>query len=199
MALGYLGLNYTSKVLPYNDEMTPVKLTGKKMLPIIDINGQILNESLDIITILDKEKKILNMDMFQTQEFDKFESLLNQIGSLVHSLAMPYWIYTPEFSDSSRNYFQKKKEEKRGPFKELINKQSSFIFSLEILLRDLEKNLTPFYKSAQFSIYDILLASHLWGLYTVCEFQFTPPVHQYLQRIKKICHFNYHEDFWRSK
>lgn len=197
MALGYLGLSYHSQVLPYDDEATPIKLTGKKMLPIIEIDGKIMNESLDIISVVDKNKKIINENITKTQEFEQFDLLLNQIGPLIHSLAMPYWIYTPEFSDSARKYFQKKKEEKRGPFNELIKNQASFFRSLEIKLLEIEKNLEPFYKSNQFGIYDIMLAAHLWGLYTVSEFQFSPLIHTYLQNIKKICHFNYHEDFWR--
>jgi glutaredoxin 2 len=196
MALGYLNLPYKSVVLPYDDETTPLKLTGKKMLPIIEKNGKAINESLDIIALID-EKNLLNGSEVQTQsEFSQFSELLNKLGSNVHSLAMPYWIYTPEFNESSRAYFQKKKEEKRGPFNKLVQRSEEFISPLLNDLKEVEKNLYPFYKSEHFSLYDILLASHIWGLYVVPEFQFPEKVHHYLQEVKKVTKFNYHKDFW---
>ena len=197
MALGLLKLDYTSRVLPYDDEATPIKLTGKKMLPILEHDGRVMNESLDIIAFLDQNNILRTKETIKTEDFKKFEDLLNSLGNQVHSLAMPYWIWTPEFNEQSRMYFQKKKEEKRGPFKELVKNKSVFIKELEKFWPDLEANFKPFYQSSELSLYDILLASHLWGLYVVPEFQFPVSVHQYLQRVKNACGFDYHKDFWR--
>src|SRR5665647_414680 len=119
MALGYLELSYSSQVLAYDDEMTPVKLTGKKMLPILTHEQGSINESLDIITYLDKSNEFKT----RTLSLLELETRLNTIGTPVHSLAMPYWIYTPEFNERSRAYFQSKKEEKRGPFRDLVKMQ----------------------------------------------------------------------------
>lgn len=197
MTLGLLNLPYESIVVPYNDEKTPVELTGKKMLPIMSINGKAMNESLDIMEALDKGN-ILKVAAFKTSpESAGFNELLNNLGANVHNLAMPYWIYTPEFDETSRNYFQKKKEIKRGPFKELVHNRAQYEQEMMKDLFVLNSDLRPFYKSSTFTVYDILLASHLWGLYVVPEFQFPEQVHQYLQKIKDICHFNYHIDFWR--
>jgi glutaredoxin 2 len=197
LTLGYFRLPYQSVVLPYNDEATPVTLTGKKMLPILSYDNGVLNESLDIIALLDEKNILSTHEVINSPDFKQFEILLNQIGGPVHSLAMPYWIYTPEFNSESRNYFQSKKELKRGPFKELVKNQASFNQELIPLLEEIEQKMTPFYQSNKFGLKDILLASHLWGLYIVPEFQFSTKIHDYLQGIKSICHFNYHEDFWR--
>lgn len=196
MAFGYLNLKYESKVLPYDDETTPIKLTGKKMLPILAHENGAMNESLNIIAFVDKSNELKVNEIVHSSSFKEIEDLLNRIGSPVHSLAMPYWIYTPEFTESSRTYFQKKKEEKRGPFSELVKNQKNFIDELIPSLKTIEENLKPFYKSSAFSFQDILIASHLWGLYVVPEFQFTEKIHQYLQTIKQNCRFNYHQDFW---
>lgn len=193
MTLGLLEIPYESVVLPYDDEKTPVQLTGKKMLPALRHDGGVLNESLDIMALVDK-KNVLKV---KETPLEEFELLLNRLGSSVHSLAMPYWIWTPEFNDQSRTYFQKKKEEKRGPFKDLVKNQHTFIAKLEAEWPALEKDLKPFYKSDFLTVKDILLAAHLWGLYVVPEFQFPPNIHAYLQAVKKKCRFNYHEDFWR--
>ncbi len=165
------------------------------MLPIMVSDGNVMPESLDIIEALDKENKLHIAEIKSSSEFKTFEELLNKLGSNVHSLAMPYWIYTPEFDEKSREYFQKKKELKRGPFNNLVHNRKKF--EMEIL-EDLEGiELKPFYKSKTFSAYDIMLASHIWGLYVVPEFQFSAKIHSYLQSVKDICQFDYHQDFWK--
>lgn len=196
MGLGLLKLNYISIVVPYNDESTPTKLTGKKMLPIMLYDdGFAQNESLDILKKLDTHN-LLNWPLYE-QEKLTFDPLLDRLGAPVHSLAMPYWIWTPEFNEQSRVYFQKKKEVKRGPFKDLVKNKQQFIRDLNPILEALCNDLKPFYKNDCLSILDIMLAAHLWGLYIVPEFQFPPLLHAYLMRVKAETSFNYHEDFWR--
>jgi len=195
MAMGHLGLSYKSVVIPYDDEDTPKRLTGVKMLPIMDIDAKAMNESLDIIKRFDINQELRFNDLDQSHAH--VESLLNKIGSLVHNMAMPYWIHTPEFNESSRQYFEAKKSAKRGPFKHLVWRRQEFEDELQMLLKEFALSLTPFYHSKHFGIIDIMIASHLWGMYIVPEFQFSTEVHQYLQRVKTLCKFNYHEDFWR--
>jgi glutaredoxin 2 len=196
MALGFLELPYESIVLPYDDEKTPVELTGKKMLPIAVLDGTASNESLDIISLLDKNDRLKLSVTLYNNTFLELNALLNKWGEQIHNLAMPYWIWTPEFSPASRYYFQSKKEMKRGPFKELVQKRSLFEEKLQHDLEILKKELKPFYQSDKMTIYDILIASHLWGLYVVPEFQFSQELHNYLQKVKSLCHFDYHKDFW---
>ncbi len=196
MGFGFLGISYESHVTPYDDESTPLKLTGKKMLPIVEFNGRAMNESLDILKLNDPK------NLLKWEELTKNEAVLNplldKIGSPVHSLAMPYWIWTPEFNESSRQYFQSKKEIKRGPFKDLVKNQAAFILKLEeVIIHEVLPELKPFYKGEELTIMDIMIASHLWGMYVVPEFQFKVEVHEYLQRVKMTSKFNYHEDFWR--
>lgn len=195
MALNYLNISYESIVLAYNDETTPKNLTGVKMLPIATIDGENINESLQIIKKIDVENLLQN-ELTEIHQ-EQFNLLLDQIGKDVHNLAMPYWIWTPEFSNESRDYFQKKKEAKRGPFKILVKHGQHYIVNITSTLESLEKNLVPFFNSDRLTVLDIQLASHLWGLYIVPEFQFSKGIHLYLQKIKQLCHFNYHEDFWK--
>ena len=197
MGAGYLNLPYESRVLPYDDEKTPVALSGKKMLPIMVIDGKPLNESLTILAAIDSGNRLGLDEILKDPKFPEFENLLSKLGSNVHNLAMPYWIWTPEFTETSRTYFQQKKEVKRGPFKDLILKKNQFSLEVTNDLKKVESDFKPFYRSDKFTAYDILLASHLWGLYIVPEFQFSVPIHEYLQRVKEVCHFDYHNDFWR--
>ena len=198
MALGLLNLNYDSIVLPYDDESTPIELMGVKMLPIFEFkDNSVSNESLDIIKVLDKDN-ILKHELLTEVNLKEVNSLLSEVGSSVHSLCMPYWMWTPEFNDQSRKYFQDKKEVKRGLFLKLIQNKDDYLKSLNISLLKLELDLTNFYKSKSLTIIDIMIASHLWGMYTFPEFQFSKKIHTYLQEVSRITKFNYHEDFWKS-
>ena len=81
------------------------------MLPILKYGEKSINESLDIIKMIDHKGEI------DRTNYEKYINFINKalvnIGQKVHSLAMPYWIYTPEFDDVSRTYFQGKKELKK--------------------------------------------------------------------------------------
>lgn len=196
LGCGLLGLPFQSRVLPYHDEITPVKLIGKKMLPIMVIDGVAKSESLDILALIDKKNQLKINQVTANKDYPDFEKYLSSLGNMVHSLAMPYWLFTPEFNEESRNYFQKKKEEKRGPFKELYRRRKEFFLETQYLLEQLSHELQPFYRSTELGLYDLMLASHLWGLYVVPEFQFSQKVHEYLQLIAENCSFDYHQDYW---
>lgn len=195
MSLGVLGIPYESKVLNYDDEITPVQLTGKKMLPIMIIEGKAINESLDIIALLDQAQKLGTQSFIESTEFDAFNDTLNLIGGVVHNLAMPWWVWSKEFTPSARAYFEEKKSVKRGPFSELVKNQDMYLEKAQEVMIEVEKLIHPVDK-ANISIKDIMLASHLWGLYIVPEWQFSPKLHQYLQDIKKITKFNYLGELW---
>lgn len=197
IALGYLDVPFQSIVLSYNDEKTPIELCHKKMLPIFKWeDGYTANESLAIIKENDTES-ILSWNGYRQDETE-IEQLLTQLGQAIHPLCMPYWMYTPEFDPISRKYFREKKEIKRGPFYKCIQDKQQYLDTLAPLLVKIEENLAPYYKSDDFAMSDIILASHLWGLYIFPEFQFSTKLHHYLQSIKKISNFDYHQDFWRS-
>lgn len=191
MALGHLSLPYESRVVAYDDQDTPVSLTGVKMLPILSAGGNAMNESLDIIRLLDT-KNALKLD----QSTVSVEAFIKSVNNPVHCLAMPYWIFTPEFTPSAREYFLKQKEAKRGPFKDLVKNSDKYKEELIPLFRELEQKLNPFFESDSLRIHDIMIAAHLWGLYVVPEFRFPERIHQYLQTVKQACRFNYHQDYW---
>lgn len=196
MAFGYFNLPYKSIPLPYEDEETPNRLCQAKMLPIIkDDSGNAMNESLDII------KKFLPEDKadffnYPEEELKEYNTYLSGLGKNIHPLAMPYWIYTKEFSEKSREYFQTKKEKSKGPFAEMFRNRYTFLERINIQLSEIEKKIPNNDNFPRVNIKDIMLASHLWGLYIVPEFQFSNKIHSYLQNIKQQCKFEYHKDFW---
>jgi len=200
MAAGFLNIEYNSIVLPYDDEETPNKLMGKKMLPIFDFgDGKISNESLDIIKMLDVDNKLKNDLLDDESLLKRIETLLSKIGKPVHNLCMPYWIWTPEFDDKSRAYFQKKKEAKRGPFHLIVQNKQEHLRELALVLAEVKSQLNPFIMGENLTIIDVMVASHLWGMYVFPEFQFPADVHEYLQKVRSLTSFNYHEDFWSKE
>lgn len=195
MAAGFLGISYKSNVVPYDDEKTPIDLIGKKMLPVMVKDGVAHPESLDIIRILDTTNK-LQSDLPLSPEL---QTLLGKVGELVHNLAMPYWVWTPEFDDESRIYYIKKKSIKRGPFELLVKRRQEFEKPLLTLLKNNEDAIKQFWGGQRsVTISDISLAAHLWGLYVVPEFRFPEAWHDFLQRVKHDCRFDYHADYWRT-
>lgn len=196
MAAGFCNTPYESKVLSYEDEKTPKDLMNKKMLPILDFgDGTLLNESLDIIKKFDSQN-ILTLELLENLEkLEEIEMRLKALGSPIHNLCMPYWAYSQEFTPNARQYFIDKKSQKRGPFNILMSKKDDFLSELSPLLLDLESNLNPFYRSEVLTVFDIMLASHIWGMYIFPEFQFSEKLHNYLQTVKSLCSFEYHEDY----
>lgn len=199
MALGHLNIEYFSHPLPYNDEKTPIALCQKKILPILKRGDQAINESLEIIGLLDQDNHLKLQTLKNESTLNELEDLLSRLGRPIHNLCMPYWAWSKEFTPEARKYFINKKSIKRGPFHKLIQNKQDHLKELAPLLIELEQKIGPYYNKAQdFSILDIMVASHIWGLYIFPEFQFSPALHDYLQRVKKLCHFNYHEDLWRD-
>lgn len=192
MALGYLKIPWTSNVLPYHDEKTPLKLTGQKMLPIIKDGSLIMNESLDIIKYLDNKNSLLN------ETWTNLDQSLDSLAPAIYHLAMPFWVHSAEFDPESQRYFLKKKEAKRGPFSELVKSRHEFESIVLEKLKTAEIQLKPFFDSPTFTIKDIALAAQVWGLFAVPEFQFNQNFYDYLMRVKLLTAFNYTDFFWRN-
>lgn len=198
-AASFLKKEYQSTVLSYADELAPVELTGVKMLPIWKDETKTLNESLDIITYLDRDNQ-LRCDLLQDQGLlKKINDMLDELAGPVFKLCMPYFVWTPEFDQNSRAYFLKKKEAKRGPFNELLKQRDLLETQVQDQLLKLEDQIDGFFYGDQLTVIDLMIASHLWGLYTVPEFRFSDKWNQYLQKIKTLTGFDYFVDYQRDE
>lgn len=201
LACGFLDISYDSVLLPYSDEETPTRLTGKKMAPIIEkYDGTFMNESLDIIRYLDVDQK-LSATLKSTEslaELDIVNHWINDLSKPLFNYLMPYYVHGVEFSEKDKEYFRKKKEVKRGPFKELVKNRAYYITEIEKHLSSLYPNLSPFYKNNHMGLLDILLVSHLWGLYFAYDYRMNDQLHNYLQLVAEKCHFNYDWDWWKN-
>ncbi len=196
LALGLLDIPFVSKVIDYEDAETPTRLIGKKMLPIWEDQDGAMGESLDIILKLDVDNTLGIKEFYDLKDRKDLEAKISDLGGVIHNLTWPVWVYTKEFSPSAREYVMKKKQEKHGPFKLLVQRKEEFLKELHPLLHKVEIELMPFYQSSNVTIKDIMIAAHLWGLYLVPEFQFSEKLHAYLQKIKQQSMFNYMDELW---
>lgn len=114
--------------LANDDEVTPVELIGKKMLPILVTDqGEAIGESMDIVRYLDGitgDKRLLAADD------ESVEAWINEATAVIFPLAVPRWAYSSyaEFRDlSARQYFIDKKQAFFGNFSALIKSSPALI------------------------------------------------------------------------
>lgn len=169
-----------------DDEKTPISMIGVKMLPILELKkGKFMPESLDIISYIDNQD---NSPKVSWRENKKLSNWLDKNSGLCYELAMPRWIKAPldEFkSKKARNYFQKKKENYIGPFKEALNDTESLIEEMEEELERLESFFSQkqdFFKES-LSINDFHLFAFLRSLSIVKGLVFPPKVRHYSRKI----------------
>lgn len=193
MAFGFLNIPFESRVLSYDDESTPTNLCGEKMLPILVWEkDQSINESIEIIKKIDLDNSLFG-DV-KEKDIQQHEQICNDIGKKLHPLAMTSWLNTPEFFNNSKEYFRKKKEIKKGPFNLLIKDESRLKENLGSFIKDF-KFPRNFFLGDHISVLDIMAASHFYGVYSLIDFYLEKKAHDYLQRVRNKCNFNYHEDY----
>ena len=188
MIFGLKKVSMNLVTLLNDDEERPISMIGEKMVPILEIKkGKFMPESLDIVSYIDKQ---YGKPIVLWKEDKKLETWLNKNHQLCYELAIPRWVKAPlkEFKTSSaRKYFQKKKENYIGLFKEHLDDSSQLI---EEMKKNLEKLETFFPKKQKFfkdnlSINDIHLFAFLRSLSIVKGLFFPQKVKYYLKQMSK--------------
>ncbi|MYE07325.1 MAG: glutaredoxin 2 [Oligoflexia bacterium] len=166
-----------------DDEDTPIKMIGKKMVPILETEpGQFMPESMDIVQFIDKKFPPLVV----VEKEDPFLlEILNQARSAYYGLTMPRWINSrmEEFkTPSARQYFQKKKENMIGPFSAALENTENFKMEITKILQVIEKKMKeehPWYLGDKASFNDFHLFAFLRSLTIVKDLPFPPKLERY--------------------
>jgi glutaredoxin 2 len=182
-------------VLLNDDEETPIKLTGKKQVPILEVDGKIIVESLDIVDFIDKK-----VGGFLSSETNKNISVwLEDTKNYLYFLAFPRVIKQdlPEFkTQSAIDYFKSKKEAStKISFEEMLAKTSEYKEEAEYhlkLLSPLLKKL-PSVKNRDFTKDDIILFPVLRLLSCVYGLKWDKNVQDYLKHISTITKIPLHK------
>lgn len=183
---GFKNLNFELIPLLNDDEATPTKLIGQKMLPIlITETGRAMPESLDIIKFIDEnygEKPLVQYN----NPNPNISKWIQDARAFVYYLAMPRWIKMPlpEFeTSSSRLYFQEKKERLSiGSFTTAMEKSIEYKTMAEESLTKLNtvlENSDWFDNKRPLHIDDIHLFATLRSLTTVKDLKWPPQVLEY--------------------
>lgn len=171
-----------------DEEKTPISMIGTKMVPILEIQkGDFMPESLDIVSYIDKQG---DRSLVSWEENKKLSVWLGKNSTLCYQLAMPRWVKAPlgEFkSKEARDYFQKKKENYIGPFKDCLD-------NTEVLVEEIQKELEVlesfFEKKQKFfesslSVNDFHLFAFLRSLSIVKGLSFPEKVKYYSERMSE--------------
>lgn len=133
MIFGLKEVPFEIVILLNDDEETPTKMIGQKMLPVLETeDGTYMPESLEIIAFVDQLKDYGPSIVGPSGESAALNQWLKDTRAYHYRLAMPRWpeMGLGEFATQSAvEYFTKKKEQTIGPFAE--NRQKSFELTVE--------------------------------------------------------------------
>ncbi|HEA3287062.1 TPA: GrxB family glutaredoxin [Pasteurella multocida] len=187
MIFGLKNIPFKKHVL-LNDEETPIRLVGKKMVPIlVKEDGTAMPESLDIVKYIDAH---YGEAILQTAVRPEIEALLAEITSYSNYLLMPRFVKLDlaEFATQSAiDYFTKKKTDYVGDFTQHFNNTPTY---LARLTQDLEKLsalvMGETSLNQHLSFEDILVFPLLRNLTCVKGLRFPARLEKYIKRLSEL-------------
>jgi glutaredoxin 2 len=142
MIFGYKAVPFKLVTLPNDDEETPVRMIGKKMVPILEKDdGACMPESLDIIAYVDQRDGAPIVGESFGDASRRLAALLERAGDFVYPLAMPRWVQAPlpEFATpEARSYFIRKKEKMIGEFGACLSRSDALIAQANRWLEEMD-------------------------------------------------------------
>ncbi len=181
MPFGLKDIPFELAFIDNDDEETPIRMIGQKMLPILEDGDGFMGESLDIVAKLDALK---GEKIFDGEADPVLANWLGQWGGVVNTLVIPRTPdpVFPEFrSESARAYFTAKKEATFGDFPGLIARTDEALAQMHTGLRE----LIPALPGVAPSINDILLFPQLRSLTIVPGLEMPAPVADYVARMSE--------------
>ncbi|HHT7855589.1 GrxB family glutaredoxin [Pasteurella multocida] len=188
MIFGLKNIPFKKHVLLNDDEETPIRLVGKKVVPIlVKEDGTAMPESLDIVKYIDAH---YGEAILQTAIRPEIEALLAEITSYSNYLLMPRFVKLDlaEFATQSAiDYFTKKKTDYVGDFTQHFNNTPTY---LARLTQDLEKLsalvMGETSLNQHLSFEDILVFPLLRNLTCVKGLRFPARLEKYIKRLSEL-------------
>jgi len=170
--------------LLHDDEDTPNKLIGKKLLPIlIKEDGSAMGESMDIVRYIDEnygDKKVV-----KPSSAPEIQQWIQSMTKDAWVLLVPRFVMTsfPEFeSESAKKYYTAKMEGRLGKsFEDALANTDTHIKVMEEKLRELEPLVQNRDMIEGVTEDDILLWAHLRNLSVVKGLTFPNEVLNYMK------------------
>ncbi len=172
-------------VLANHHDETPMKLVGKKVVPILaDSEGMVMPESLDIVRYVDKKFGEPCLKELVREEVDQW---LKKVSSYHNHLVLPRFtqIGLKEFEmPESVEYFTMKKSKVIGSFAENLAQTPEYLARINQDLLELNDLIvSPKASSGELAIEDIVLFPILRNLTIVKGIEFPNKVAAYVQKM----------------
>lgn len=189
---GLANIKLEQVILSNDDEETPIKMTGKKQLPILEADGKYITESLDIINFLNEKYSFLQSKVESKIDTKKVTKWIETASPIIYKLFLPRCIKLKTEAlktQSAIEYFTKNKEAGlKTTFAELIKNTPMLKEKIEEELNNLEPliNGLPSVKNRDFTIEDIMLFSTLRLLSVVPFLRWNKKVKDYMMHISAL-------------
>lgn len=189
MVARYKVPNYERVYLLNDDAESCISRVGKKLVPILEIDGKAMGESLDIAKRLD-ELGDSNRPIRAGGDAERFTEILNSVNFSIMCLLFPRNIRLglPEFeTQSARDFFQGNKEKIIDmSFDEAMNQSAKHIAIVEEALASLPQLSTPSTLGGTLGWDDILIFPTLRNLTMVKNLNFPQQVLEYIQDVATV-------------
>ena len=188
LAFGLKGISFEHIVLLNDDEATPIRFVGAKMVPILQKDdGTHMSESMEIVRYVDSNDG--DLLFAELNENDAFQDWYQATSELIRKLLFPRWVASPlpEFeTDSARAYFTRKKTETIGDFGEALANTPTLKTEMELALDKLEPLIqSPHAVRGVLSYEDIDLFGKLRGLTLIKDLRIPTGVRAYIDTMAK--------------
>lgn len=182
--------------LPNDDEETPTRLIGKKLLPIlITERNEAIGESLEIVKYIDEN---YGSSVLEVPDNSAIEAWMEEATKLIYPLAIPRCANSDfeEFRpDAARQYFVNKKEAVFGPFPRLLEQSGIMVNEMNAQLEVLELLFTQQERETKhFSLTDIRLFPLLRSLSIVKGIQWPPKIDAWRREMSLRSQVNLNDD-----
>lgn len=188
MIFGLKQLPFELVILQNDDEPTPVRMVGKKVVPILQKDdGSYMPESMDIVHYIDQ---LQAPEMLTGKTNPAIAEWLKQTGIYLNKLLMPRYVKAdlPEYAtQSARDYFQNKKEVVIGSFADHLANSAALIEQMnQDLLRLDELIVSDSACNGELSTDDIHLFPILRGLSIVKGIVYPAKVKAYQNKMAEL-------------
>lgn len=143
MIFGLKNVPFELKILLNDDEESPIRMVGQKMVPILEKdNGGFMPESMGIVHYVDQN--FAGPEIIISSKNDALVDWTLNIWGIAYKLAMPRWIQIglEEFkTQGAIDYFIKKKEAYMGSFENAMANSADYIEEANKRLEELNKLL----------------------------------------------------------
>ncbi|TQL17047.1 glutaredoxin 2 [Zymomonas mobilis] len=186
MIFGLKNIDFEKIILLNDNESGPIRMIGKKMLPILEVDGHFIAESMDIVAYIDQQAA----PIITGRTSSKIAKWLERVAPLFSSLIIPRMACAP-FKDfettAARAYFVCKKEAATGLFSHRLGESAALLEEINKLLEELapliEKSNAV---NGELSTDDFHLFSQLRSLSIVKDVFYPVEVATYLQSMSKL-------------